>query len=53
MTGTSVVELRDQNGETIKYGASSRSALAAYINDLKTQLGLICPGSRGPMKVWF
>lgn len=53
MTGTSVVELKDQNGEIVKYGASSRTALASYINDLKIQLGLIPKASRGPMKAWF
>ncbi len=50
-TGTSVVEFRDQNGETVKYNQASRSGLLAYILDLKRQLGISTPAA--PMQVWF
>lgn len=52
MTGTAVVEVRDSNGETIKYNANSATKLASYILLMKRELGLITEGT-GPMKVWF
>ncbi len=51
LTGQAVVEFRDQNGETVKYGQASRLGLAAYILDLKRQLGIVT--GTGPMRVWF
>jgi len=53
MTGGAVVELRDQNGEVIKYTQASATRLASYIQYLKEQLGLLPRSSKGPMKVWF
>ncbi len=50
MLGEAVVRFRDANGEEVSYGATSRSSLAAYIADLKRQLGI---GSTGPMRVFF
>lgn len=41
----------DQNGERIEYSAGNRNLLAAYIADLKRQLGLAT--TTGPMNVWF
>lgn len=41
----------DQNGERIEYSAGNRNFLAAYIQDLKRQLGLLTV--TGPMNVWF
>lgn len=36
--GKSVVELRDANGEDMRYTAANRASLAAYIADLKRQI---------------
>lgn len=49
--GKSVVELRDSNNETVRYNIASISRLAAYIADLKRQLGVAC--STGPMRPMF
>lgn len=51
MTGQSVAEFRDQNGEVVRYTAASANRLAAYIQSLKIQLGQ-APGS-APMGAWF
>lgn len=53
MTGQSVAELKDQNGEAIRYTPASAPRLLAYITSLKQQLGLITPGSLGPARGWF
>jgi hypothetical protein len=50
MTGQSVVEFRDQNGELVRYSAVNANRLAAYIQSLKIQLGQT--GS-APMGVWY
>jgi hypothetical protein len=48
--GKAVVQLRDSNGEQVTYTQASRVALAAYIADLKRQLGLsTCSGPMRPM----
>lgn len=50
MTGTSVVEVTDQNGEKVVFSRASASNLAKYIQQLKDQLN---GTSRGPMRAWF
>ena len=52
MTGRSVVQVRDQNGETIQYTPISASRLQDYITQLEDQLN---PRSRvnRPMRPWF
>lgn len=50
MLGQTVVEVRDSNGETIRFNAANANKLATYINDLKRQLGQI---TSGPMQVVF
>jgi hypothetical protein len=35
LLGKSVVELRDSNGEVVRYNQASRSALRAYVEELK------------------
>lgn len=52
MTGTQVVELRDQNGETVKYNLASASKLLAYINTLQDALNP-CNRINAPMRVFF
>lgn len=50
VTGRSVVEFRDQNGELMRYTQPNAARLAAYIETLKVQLGL---SNAGPMRVFF
>lgn len=38
MIGESAVEVRDQSGESVKFGFANRAALARYIADLKRQI---------------
>lgn len=51
LTGQSVVEFRDQNGELIRYSAIQSSRLMGYILDLKRQLGLV--NGHRPMRAFF
>ena len=37
--GRSVAEVRDANGESLRYTAANSGKLAAYIADLKRQIG--------------
>ena len=52
MTGTAIVEVRDQNAETIRYSKTNKNDLLAYIEWLKGQLGMTVAPS-GPMRVWM
>lgn len=38
--GNSVVEIRDSNGESVRYTNTDKATLASYIGNLKAQLGL-------------
>ena len=40
-----------QNGQRVEYNSTTRSALKAYINELKSQIGGYT--TIGPMRVWF
>lgn len=51
LIGTSAVEFRDQNGELVRYTPASASRLAAYIQSLKSQLGV--GGCPQPPRVFF
>jgi gpW. len=55
MTGTAVVEVRDQNGESVRFSAARRSDLYAYIQDLASQLIVAgCPRRpNGPARFIF
>lgn len=54
LTGKAVVEVRDQNGESVVYQQANRAALAAYVTDLKRQIGSSAGQSEtGPMRVIF
>lgn len=45
MIGGGIREFRDQNGEQIVYTSANRVSLLAYINQLRTQLGMcMMPG---------
>ena len=52
MTGTQVIEVKDQNGETIRDNQAKKGDLAIYIEMLRLKLGLVEPGT-GPMRVFF
>ena len=52
MTGAAIAEVRDQNGEVLKYSKTNKTDLLAYIEWLKGQLGMsVAP--LGPMRVWM
>lgn len=51
MTGSSARVVVDQNGERVEFTAANASRLAAYIQELKRQLGTT-PAS-GPLNVYF
>lgn len=40
MIGGAAVEFKDQNGETIRYSTSNAGRLLAYINQLRSMLGM-------------
>ena len=50
MSGRAVRVVVDQNGERIEYVAANAGRLFAYIESLKSQLGLLV--SSGPMRFW-
>lgn len=50
MTGGAAKVYVDSNGERIEYQQGSHLRLAAYIEDLKRQLGYV---TAGPMNVWM
>lgn len=52
ISGKSVAEVHDANGEIVKYSTANLTKLASYIQFLETQLDVSGPGS-GPMRVWF
>lgn len=51
MMGSKASVIVDSNGERIEFQAANASRLAAYIQDLKRQLGLT--STSGPMTVYF
>ncbi|MBH0113275.1 phage tail protein [Novosphingobium sp. YJ-S2-02] len=51
LIGKAVAEVRDANGETIRYTQTNRAALSAYIADLKRQLGTTSVS--GPLRPFF
>ena len=54
MLGQQEVEIRDSNGETVKYSAANASRLREYIAMLNAQIqAQIRPPMRGPIRpVW-
>ncbi|PAL23528.1 gpW family head-tail joining protein [Sphingopyxis sp. GW247-27LB] len=49
MTGRSVVEARDQNGEMVRYGIANAGRLAAYIDQLERKIDPT--KASGPMRL--
>ena len=55
-TGSGVVEVRDSNGESIRYTQANASRLRAYILDLKQQIAAEAAGKAvqvGPLRPIF
>lgn len=52
LLGTSARVVVDQNGERVEYTATNRTALKAYIQELKDKLACVNTRS-GPMKTWL
>lgn len=52
LTGKAVATFKDENGDEVTYTQASAPRLAAYIEDLKRQLGLSSRCS-GPMRVIY
>lgn len=56
MTGESAVEIRDSNGESVRYSAVNASRLKNYILDLKANIAAEAAGSsvkQYPMRMQF
>ncbi len=53
MTGAAARVIVDQNSERVEFVATTAGRLAAYIQELKRQLGIIPHGSVGPMQIWL
>lgn len=53
LVGTSVAELRDHNGELMRFTPANAGRLLAYITSLKQQLGLLPRNSMAPGRGWF
>lgn len=49
--GQSAVEVRDSDGSSVRYTPTNVGRLLAYIQDLKSQLGI--GDNTGPMRVVF
>ena len=52
LTGSAVRVYVDQNGERLEYSLAKKSDLMAYIDWLKSQLGMAVRPA-GPMRVWM
>jgi hypothetical protein len=48
--GRSAVEVRDQNGESVRYTAANAGRLYVYITDLKQQINGATDVVSGPMR---
>lgn len=51
--GMKTTVIVDQNGERVEFQTTTAGRLAAYIQELKRQLGLLSGCSTGPMQVWL
>lgn len=55
LTGTAVVEFRDQNGELVRYTPANRAALSQYLDQLRQQIASSSGQtvSTGPMSIFM
>lgn len=47
-TGMSARVVVDQNAERVEFTAANRQGLYSYIQQLRSQLGILCPGFGAP-----
>lgn len=52
MTGTSVVEVRDGNGESVRYTQINANRLTIYIRDLEAQIAEVSPAVVPMVPFW-
>ena len=52
MTGTSVVEVRDSTGESVRYSQANSARLQVYIRELQAEIAGLSPRVR-PMRPIF
>lgn len=53
MLGHSAVEVRDQNGDMVRYTPANRQALQLYIQKLRIELGVVIPTATRPAGFLF
>jgi hypothetical protein len=55
LIGKGVAEVRDFNGELVRYSKVDTALLRAYIKELQDQIGVLLGNTviTGPMKVYF
>lgn len=55
LIGKGVSEVRDFNGEMVRYSRMDVSALRAYIKQLQDQIAVLLgtPNTSGPMRIFF
>lgn len=53
MLGMKASVIVDQNSERVEFQTTTSGKLAAYIQELKRQLGLLPGCGTGPMQVWL
>lgn len=55
LIGRGVSEVRDFNGEMVRYSRMDVSALRAYIKQLQDQIAVLLgtPNTSGPMRIFF
>ena len=51
VTGSQVVQISDQNGESVRYTRANVDKLQAYIKDLERQVSTPTLGSNGPLRI--
>lgn len=53
LMGQSAVEVRDQNGDMVRYTPANRQALLIYIQRLRVELGVVVPTATRPAGFLF
>ena len=53
ISGKSVAEFQDQNGERLRYGRADMQRLSSYIQQLERECADADVGDRGPLRMVF
>ncbi len=55
LIGKGVAEVRDFNGESVRYNKADTTSLRAYIKELQDQIAALLgsPNTGGPMRIFF